>query len=120
MERDEFRKPRLELIPLEGTVVHTPTSKSYDELMRVCECGGWKWIDGNLPTEIDQPWGYDYLPGEVCVRGENEIRYGRKSFYLGQNLGVITIQDFYERQGITPEMRRAVNGWFSVVQAEAA
>ena len=44
---------KINLKPLEHTMVHTSTLKDYKTLMRVYELGGWKWIDGMSPTLPD-------------------------------------------------------------------
>jgi len=122
LERGEDGKPKLNLIPLERTAVNVPTEKDSWELMRVYERGGWKWREGNLPTQFNF-WikhkkrtcvatGVDYLTGGVF----NEGKFGSssKNFYLGEDWQVIKKQEFYDKQEpkITPEIIKEINEWF--------
>lgn len=43
---------KINLKSLENTVVHTPTKAEYDELMKIYEDAGWKWMDESNPTDI--------------------------------------------------------------------
>lgn len=112
LQRDEKGKPILKLTPLEKTAVHTPTKKSYDELMEVYECGGGIWRSGNLPTESDcfrgerketcVDAGVDYQNEGIYNNGK--FGYSSRKFYQGKNWKIISPQKFYEIQKITPEM----------------
>ena len=120
LERDKDGKPKLDLTPIEKTVVNTPTQEDYWDLMRVYELTGWKWGAGGLPTQKSF-WddykentcieaGVDYPSG---VYNEGKFGYFGTAFY--QDLpgwNVITTQEFYQRQNITPEMLNEVNVWF--------
>ena len=122
LQRDENGKPILNLIPLERTAVNFKTKEESDTYLRIVECGGWKWRDGNLPTKprfynwneykeetcIDA--GVDYNKGGKYNNGEFGFAY--KEFY--KNWKVIPTQDFYKAQNppITPEMSNEINNWF--------
>ena len=68
LERDSEGKPKLDLTPIEKTTVYTPTQEDYWDLMRVYECGGWKWSVGrSLPTQKSF-WG-DYKENTCIAAG---------------------------------------------------
>ena len=64
LERDESTKPVLHLTHLEKIAVHVPTQKEYWDLMRVYECGGWRWSGEDLPTKVNE-WGVNTR--ETCI-----------------------------------------------------
>ena len=53
----ENEKPKLNLTPLEKTVVEMLTQKEYDELMQVYEAGKRKWRGDALPGLCKKPGG---------------------------------------------------------------
>ena len=119
LERDENGKPKLALTPLEKTAVHTPTQEDYDILMRTYELGGWEWRGGESLTQ-DNFWidhkektciaaGVYYPSG---VYDEGKFGYDGRELYLGEGWNVISTQQFYETQKITPERLREINEWF--------
>ncbi len=118
LERDENGKPKLNLTSLRRTVVQVPTQKEYWDVMRVYECGGWKWSRGDLPTEEGNRW-YQYKK-ETCVgagieflyKKEKRFGYDCNEFYIGENQKVLSISEFYDKQTITPGMLKEINRWF--------
>ncbi len=112
-------KPVLKLKPIEKTTVNTTTQKDYWDLMRVYECGSWKWTSEDLPTQKDY-WntdkeencinaGVDYPSG---IYNKGEFGYGNIKFLQGENWKIISIQGFYDIQKITPEILNEINVWF--------
>ncbi len=99
-------KPILKLTPLEKTAVHSQTQEECDELMRVYEIGGWKWADGGLPTK-NSSW-----IEEICFDAKENFTYSDKDFYLKSNYKVISTQEFYNIQKITPERIKEMNKYF--------
>ena len=119
LQRDSEGKPKLDLTPIEKTTVYTPTQGDYWDLMRVYELGGWRWRGGKLPTEINS-WnnfkektyidaGVDYPSG---VYNDGEFGFANREFYLEKGLGIISSQEFYDKQRITSEMLQEINEWF--------
>jgi len=120
LERDENGKPILNLTSIEKTTVSTPTQRSYDELMRVYECGGWKWSSGFFPRELNLWTTYEGETGitaGICyprnIKGgfqHGDISSGD----LTENFEYITLQEFYNAQN--PPISKAgldeINEWF--------
>ena len=118
LQRDSNGKPRLKLKPIEKTVVHTPTQKDYWDLIRIYECGGWKWGSEELPTQNNH-WNYEE---ETCVDAgvdypsgiydKGMFGFADRKFYIGENWKIISTQGFYDTQKITPGMLNEINVWF--------
>ena len=110
-------KPILELTPLEKTAVHTPTQEIYNELMRVYEIGNWKWFDEKLPTKFTY---WNEYKRKTCIDAgvthysklESQFGYSDKKFCLKNNFKVLSTQNFYEIQKITPKMIKEINEYF--------
>jgi len=121
LERDENRRPILNLTPIEKTAVNTPTQEDYWTLMRTYEIGGWKWASGELPTSRMNLWTTRYKQ-ETCMGAGFDLSENRRerfktdkrNFYLGNDWNIISPQEFYDAQNpkITPEMLDEINAWF--------
>ena len=109
LKRDENGRPIIKLTPLEETAVNTPTQESYNTLMQVYECGGWKWVNGDLPTSGNLFWKSN--KEKTCVRGENEFAYGTKDNYK-ESWEILPTQEFYNKQNITDDMIKEINEYF--------
>ena len=114
LQRDETGKPILQLTPMEKIAVNPTTQESYDELMRTYELGGWRWKSGDLPTQYD---GWNPYKENTCIDGgvysEGRFLFNDRDFHLKEGRRkVITTQEFYDVQNITPEMIREINIWF--------
>ena len=109
LQRDEDGKPKLDLTPIEKTAVNTPTQEDYDGLMRVYECGGWRWVGGDLPTKYDR---WEMGEERTSIDAENGFAYDSKEFYQENGWNVISPQEFYQTQKVTPEMLNEINIWF--------
>lgn len=48
---------KINLKSLENTVVHTPTEAEYDELMKIYEDAGWKWVSLRLNNKLTKEYG---------------------------------------------------------------
>ncbi|MDO8516872.1 MAG: hypothetical protein Q7S33_01995 [Nanoarchaeota archaeon] len=119
LERQSDRKPILNLTHLVKTAVNTPTQEDYNILMRVYECGGWKWNGGErVPTKEINRWNMYSSNNCVCAgitfntANLGHFGYSSKSFYVSNNWKVISPQDFYQIQKITPEILNEVNEYF--------
>ncbi len=111
----EENKPFLELRPLFGKVVSTPTQKDYDILMQIYESGGWKWADGTLPTSKNI-WG-DYKEKTCVTAGFNfrsgvsgEFNYGEENQWEKNNFKVIHKNHFYLIEDV--RSIRKIDEWF--------
>ena len=125
LQRGENGKPILDLTPLEKTTVHTPTQESYIELLRVYECGDWKWHESSSPAQLNLSinfpksfWesykeetcvdaGVDFRKGGVILNGV----FGYRKFDQSDGWKAISTQQFYETQNITTEMLQEINEW---------
>lgn len=113
LEKDKNKKPILNLKEIKNTAVNISTQEQYDELMRVYECGGWKWMDTpDRPTLIKTAW--EYRKEQTCVRAESQFRMHKKEWYINLRWNIITPQEFYDAQEspITQEMLDEINIWF--------
>lgn len=99
------KKPRIKLNALEKTVVHTPTQYAFNKLMRVYECGGCKWVTGDLPTKLNV-WSINKK--KTCVNvTDNYLTYNNKSSYRKDGYTIIPPQEFYKKQN--PETIKIIN-----------
>ena len=122
-ERDKISQLRSFLMPLEKTVVNTSTQKDYDLLMQVYEIEGWEDDVGKLPTtrnywnkeEICVSVGIDFVSGRKRFFG-----YAHKNFYQAERWKIISLQEFYNLQNISPEMINEINEWFEKYKSNRA
>ena len=122
LDTNDNGKPILKLIPIYKVAIHTETYEEYSELMRIYECGEWKWTNGNLPTK----WcAFEEGDKDLCIEAgfaypnsfvKNPIRRfgaGFRCFYDEEkDWEVKSVQEFYGQEKITPEMRKEINNWF--------
>ena len=117
LERDAQGKPIIKLTPLERTAVNTQTQEAYDTLMQVYECGGWRWYRGSSLTSGDHWKGYKE---KICMDAgynfhnnqEGLICYGPTRDFNEKGKEIISPQEFYNKQNITPEMINEINKYF--------
>jgi len=121
LEVDENGRPIVVLIETDNTVVCKLTQSTYDELMRVCECGGWLWDEGQLPTQYN---GWEHAGEETGITvgvikdidrtdSKGILRHNiRGQWQTNYDASIITLQEFYDAQGITPKMLAQVNEYF--------
>jgi hypothetical protein len=98
--------PKVELDDLYNSLVKVPNRKEYDRLMKVYECGGWTWSDGNLPTEC-----LKFVGQTTHVHGCNlfeETDHSER--YRG--LVKMTVNDFCKAQNIDEPKMEEINKWF--------
>lgn len=85
---------------LKNTVVHCKTKEEYDRLMKIYEEVGWKWRDGELPTEYRHlgrhTWGDERE--ETCVTVQDRFSFAGRSWYSGKR--VISLPEFLRIQGL--------------------
>jgi len=123
LERDSDGKPILNLTVMWKKAVNTPTQESYDQVMKVYECGGWTWDDSSkttLPTKRRIRWNDE--KEETCIDAgvnypssdEGKFEYADKVWFEKFGCKIITPQEFYDSQNppITQEMIDEVNTWF--------
>ena len=120
------KKPKLKLIPLEKTAVDLYDLTEYELLMKIYECGGWKWRGGDLPTEYDQLKMPYPSNGKVCidagVDGRQDGKYNEGIFgfdnretYSREHWKIISLQEFLNLQTpkITSGKIKEINKWFT-------
>lgn len=112
LERRPNGKPILNLTRMEGKAINTPTKRSYNQLMRVYECGGWMWPGGTLPTE-DYSWD-TFEEKTFITLGDKS-----KNFMYGSNTdnypNRMTTEEFYAAQDppISQAWLDEINEWFN-------
>ena len=117
-----MEKPTIKLTPLEKTVVNTPTQHDFDTLMRVYECGGWKWDGDMLPTEVTLPHVETIGVGlQTCLttgtyNGKSEGKFAWCKFNEARqdNKRIILPEEFYEIQRVTLRQVIEVNRYFDM------
>ncbi len=110
LERDSEGKPKITLKELKETAVNMPTQEKYDTLMQVYECGEWRWIGGNLPTQGNL-WNMYWE--KTCVSVKSRFGYGNEKCYRKtMRYKVISIKKFCKMQNITPDMFREIKNYF--------
>ena len=109
LERDLEGKPKIILKEFEKIAVHMPTQEEYNTLMQVLECGGQRWLGGDLPTQNDY---WNTYREETCIDAENKFQFCDKKFYHRKKYKVISTQKFYNEQSITLENIDEINKWF--------
>ena len=83
--------------------IATPTQADYDALMRLAEAAGYKWMDGELPTEYDT---WKYVEEETIVHLYDDFQEGRRmaqddrAFYESQNATIETIPNLADIKAI--------------------
>jgi hypothetical protein len=106
-----MKTPNINLKPQAYTGVLVETREKYDELMRVYECAGWKWLGGDLPTGKNY---WEFFEERTCVGAgciekfiSGELKYGffgcdpmpeedRETY--SQFYKNISLQEFYNSQ----------------------
>lgn len=110
LKRDGNGRPIIELRSLENTAVDTSNLGDFRILMRVYECGGWKWRNGDLPTEFNFRKDYTKWP---CVGAFNHyFRSTRHNFEINKGFSILSSQEFYDIQKVTPEHIEEINRYF--------
>jgi hypothetical protein len=77
--------------------------------MKIYECGIWEWCLGNSPTSHN---GWSSFGEETCVDAEDRFVSRDRALSKANGLKVITLQEFYDAQGITPEILKKVKDYF--------
>lgn len=119
LKKDENGKPIINLTPIKKTTINPKTQEEYDELMRVYELGNWIWNNRSLATKLGC---WKKYKEETCIGAgidystKNKKIFGfcDKDFYLMVNWNIISTEEFYNMQKITPEMIKEINIYFEV------
>ena len=118
LQRDENGKPKLNLTPIENTEIYTMTHYCFQTLMRVYECGGWKWDgSGRIPTELD-PENIThrkeaYSDIKHCNERKREFGFTDRRINTQNSYdNIISSEEFYKTQKITYEIISEINIWF--------
>lgn len=99
----------MKLKELPNTVVHCETRDEYDQLMRIYEDAGWRWNDGQRPTEWS-PWEYGAkLP---CSFNVNDRFYCNSA---GSPHRKLSLSEFLEEQGILCLADLKLGDWVEVI-----
>jgi len=109
LERDLERKPKITLKQLKKTAVNTLTQEEYTILMRVYECGKWRWSSGGLPTHSNN---WNIYKKEICMEIKNGFGYSNEEYLRKEGYEIISTQKFYDKQKITPENIAEINNYF--------
>jgi hypothetical protein len=79
---------------LKNTVVNVKTQEEYDELMNMYEKAGWKWCDGEKPSEYN---GYKHY-SETCIDAEDRFCYKSVDSSKKRGEKIISLQEFKNMQ----------------------
>jgi len=112
-----MNKPEVKLKPLENVVVNLKTQEQFNELMRVYELAGLKWISGNCPTfdfKRWEKWKEDtcITAGEIPPFKNGFFAYEKKKKYKEKQSEIIFSDEYYKIQGKTPEEREKIKNYF--------
>lgn len=101
--------PRIDLMVLQNTVVHTPTQEEYDKLMQLYQTGGWFWNSSTLPTEY-----YNTANEYTHINVSNsfkEILYDPRFIY--DNWESLTLKGFCKIENIDDSKCKKIWKWFN-------
>ena len=109
----ENEKPKLNLASLERTSVELETQKEYDELMQVYEAGKWKWSSRDFPTHYNYWKNKEKIYVDAGISHFNDLKgFFGYHYEEAHNCNTISIEKFYEMQGIIKEDLFELNKWF--------
>lgn len=111
---NENKQPEIILTPLEKTAIYTETREKYRTLMEVLECGDSKWDGGELPTKMNSSLMVSYE--KLCIDRINNFTYAKKDYFREKGYEIISTEEFYEKQKITPEQIDTVKRYFESKQ----
>src|SRR3989338_4751938 len=115
LPRDDDGTPLIHLILPPKTVVHTPTQEAYTLLMRVCECACYSWQSGGCPTTSDN---WSHYREETCVsinfdgNPRRTLSYKRKERFQDYKEHILSPEEFYTAQKISPAMLEEITQYF--------
>jgi len=109
LEKGLEGRPKITLKQLKETVVNTLTQEAYLNLMRVYECGGWKWLSGNLPTQKNY---WSTYKEKTCILVENKFGYENEKYCRESGREVLSTKKFYDKQNITPGNIDKIKNYF--------
>lgn len=98
--------PKINLEDLYNTLVKVPNQRQYDRLMKIYECSGWTWTDGELPTDSLKLVGYTtHMHGcDLFDMTDHPEEY--------RGLVKMTVNDFCKVQNIDELKMGEINKWF--------
>ncbi|MCA9487373.1 MAG: ankyrin repeat domain-containing protein [Nanoarchaeota archaeon] len=101
------------LTAMDNVAVNVYTQEEYDKLMQFYELAGWKWQDGTLPTSSES-FQQGFGDSSSFYVNPNDLKIDFQDVYHYVDLGyeVITLNEFFSRQGINQETQDAVYQWF--------
>ena len=106
-------KPKLNLTPLEKTIIEIPTQKEYDELMQVYEAGEWRWESKDLPTSFNYWTNKEKIYVDAGISYSNGLKkFFKYGYEERNNYNVVSIKNFYGIQKITQENLIELNEYF--------
>ncbi|MFZ5955779.1 MAG: hypothetical protein ACOYT4_05115 [Nanoarchaeota archaeon] len=113
-KKNEYENPKPEInLQSTKTVIDIQNEEEFNTLMRIYEFAGWTWASGTLPTEFS--WTGQY----ICGNNKKLTYIAKRDFDLVKiNLRIISIEEFYQLQGIKPELITQINDWFAKNQTK--
>jgi|GEM_PF-6090859 len=110
------KKPSLSLHTFSDKAILFSDREDYDLIMKIYECGGWKWEDDELPTSY---FLEDIDSAPCCVdmgvfEGENSGVFGYEHYkkYLERGYLLVSPKKFCELQGIDNAKIKEIERWF--------
>jgi len=96
LEHGKDGMPLIQLWDFENMLVGARTQKGFDKVMQIYEAGGWKWVDGDTPTDYTNPIkGQTYVNVADCFSVTYDSENLRKKMK-------ITVKELYSFQNLTP------------------
>lgn len=80
---------------MDKVVINCKTKDEFKFLMRLYEKGGWKWYDGDKPTENIDLW--DQYKQKTCVDFDDRFSYGTIKQFKDQDFKVFNLDDILKR-----------------------
>jgi hypothetical protein len=116
LKYDSDGKPQIDLTPLINTAIHLPTKKDYDNILKIYESANWRWANGFIATNVPN---WHTCKEDTIIRAGTDknsnyiqFRIGNKEEYEKNNWNIITLQDFYVIQNITPNIIKKIDKWY--------
>lgn len=107
----------IKLTPIERTAVHVKTEKEYHVLMEIYELGNWNFMGGYSTTRTNIWHGNEdlcisagiwYDNGYMPVNQPRIIEYSNKKNYQKKNWRIMTPEQFYKEQKVSPKIIKQI------------
>jgi len=112
-----FEKPLVRLASFSNVAINAKTEESFDQLMKVYACGGWKFGDGLSPIAWRRKINHI---SDLCVEGfynlnsanDRTFGFSTKNIYEKLNTKIIEPEIFYKNSYITKGHLTEINEYY--------